>query len=40
VIFQNLPDGWTWAGAVVIILSGVYVWHRERVRHGLTRRGA
>lgn len=39
VIFQNLPDTWTWAGAVVIILSGVYVWHRERIRHGLIRRG-
>ena len=40
VIFQNLPDAWTWAGAVVIILSGVSVWHRERIRHGLTRRVA
>lgn len=35
LIFQNLPDRWTWVGATVIILSGVYVWHRERVRHGL-----
>ena len=34
--FDSLPDGWTWVGAGVIILSGVYVWHRERVRHGLT----
>jgi len=33
--FDSLPDGWTWIGAAVIILSGVYVWHRERVRHGL-----
>lgn len=38
VIFANLPDAWTWIGAIVIILSGVYVWHRERVRHGLVRR--
>lgn len=38
VIFANLPDAWTWIGAIVIILSGVYVWHRERVRHGLIRR--
>lgn len=35
LVFDSLPDGWTWVGAVVIILSGVYVWHRERVRHGL-----
>ncbi len=35
LVFDSLPDTWTWIGAVVIILSGVYVWHRERVRHGL-----
>lgn len=40
VVFHSLPDRWTWIGAAVIILSGVYVWHRERVRHGLTRRAA
>jgi len=33
--FSTLPDLWTWVGAAVIILSGVYTWHRERVRHGL-----
>jgi len=40
LVFHNLPDRWTWAGAAVIIASGVYVWHRERVRHGLVRNGA
>ncbi|MCK6451339.1 MAG: DMT family transporter [Alphaproteobacteria bacterium] len=35
VVFGALPDLWTWIGAAVIILSGVYVWHRERVRRGL-----
>ncbi len=38
--FATLPDLWTWIGAVVIIASGVYTWHRERVRHGLVKRDA
>lgn len=33
VIWQEFPDGWTWAGAVLIIASGLYVFHRERVTH-------
>ncbi len=32
VVFSELPDGWTWAGAAVIVSSGLYVWWRERVR--------
>lgn len=32
LFFATLPDGWTVAGAAVIIASGLYVWHRERVR--------
>lgn len=32
LIFGNLPDHWTWAGATVIIGSGLYTAHRERVR--------
>ncbi|MBL8906909.1 MAG: DMT family transporter [Rhizobiales bacterium] len=30
VIFGDLPDMWTWAGAVLIIASGLYIFHRER----------
>ncbi len=30
--FGDVPDAWTWAGASIIIASGIYVWHRERVR--------
>jgi drug/metabolite transporter (DMT)-like permease len=30
VIFGELPDMWTWAGAVLIIASGLYIFHRER----------
>jgi drug/metabolite transporter (DMT)-like permease len=32
LIFGNLPDGWTIVGAVIIIASGLYTAHRERVR--------
>jgi drug/metabolite transporter (DMT)-like permease len=27
--FGEVPDAWTLVGALVIILAGVYVWHRE-----------
>jgi drug/metabolite transporter (DMT)-like permease len=40
VIFGSVPDGWTLAGASVIIASGLYTAHRERtvrVASALTR---
>ncbi|MCC6468564.1 MAG: DMT family transporter [Alphaproteobacteria bacterium] len=40
LVFDSLPDAWTAVGAAVVIASGVYVWHRERVRHGLVRKDA
>ncbi len=30
LLFGHLPDVWTFAGATVIIVSGIYVWLRER----------
>jgi drug/metabolite transporter (DMT)-like permease len=30
--FGDLPDQWTFAGAGLILASGLYAWHRERVR--------
>jgi drug/metabolite transporter (DMT)-like permease len=33
VIFGEVPDIWTIAGAAVIVASGLYTAHRERVRH-------
>jgi len=33
LIFNESPDVWTWAGAAVIIASGLYVGYRERVRY-------
>jgi drug/metabolite transporter (DMT)-like permease len=32
VVFGNFPDLWTWAGAGVIIASGIYIAWRERRR--------
>jgi drug/metabolite transporter (DMT)-like permease len=31
-VFGDLPDRWTLAGASIVILSGIYLLHRERVR--------
>lgn len=30
--FGDVPDAWTLAGAAIILGSGLYAWHRERVR--------
>ncbi|MBV8166649.1 MAG: DMT family transporter, partial [Alphaproteobacteria bacterium] len=30
--FGTFPDNWTWVGTAIVIASGLYVWHRERVR--------
>lgn len=32
LIWGALPDGWTFAGAGIIVASGLYMVHRERVR--------
>lgn len=29
LFFQEIPDFWTGVGALVIVVSGIYVWHRE-----------
>lgn len=39
LVFGHLPDQWTLIGAAVVIASGVYLLHRERVTH-LARRKA
>ena len=31
LIFGQLPDGWTMAGALIIVITGLYTLHRERV---------
>lgn len=33
-IFGQLPDMWTWIGAAVIMATGLYVIHRERLARG------
>jgi len=32
LVFDHLPDAWTWLGAAVIVASGVYIAWREAVR--------
>lgn len=31
VFFGDIPTVWTFAGALILIGSGLYIWHRERV---------
>lgn len=38
LIWSTLPDAWTWGGAAVIVASGIYTVHRERVRSRERRR--
>ena len=33
LIFGQLPDGWTWVGASIIIATGLYTLHRENVAY-------
>lgn len=30
-VFDQLPDGWTWLGAFIIVASGIYTLNRERL---------
>jgi len=38
VIFSEVPDQWTVVGAMIVIASGLYIAHRERIRARETRR--
>lgn len=29
IVFNEYPDHWTYTGAAIIVLSGLYIWHRE-----------
>ncbi|MEL7117615.1 MAG: DMT family transporter, partial [Pseudomonadota bacterium] len=31
LVFGDLPDGWTWVGVAIIVATGIYMLHRERV---------
>ena len=33
LLWQTLPDAATWTGAAIIVASGLYLLHRERVQH-------
>ena len=32
LVFDDLPDKWTVIGAIILVGSGLYIFHRERVR--------
>ena len=32
LLWQTLPDAWTWTGAGIIVASGLYLLRRERIR--------
>lgn len=36
LVFNDLPDGWTVIGALIVVGGGLYAAYRERVRAGLT----
>ncbi|MDM8166777.1 DMT family transporter [Roseovarius sp.] len=38
VVFATWPTVWTLGGGVIIIGSGLYIWHRERQKSGVVRR--
>ena len=39
LVFANVPDQWTLVGAAIIVASGLYTAHRERVRAAIRRSG-
>jgi drug/metabolite transporter (DMT)-like permease len=34
VVFHDVPTSWTLAGAGIVVGSGLYLLHRERIRSG------
>lgn len=38
IVFGDIPDTWTIAGALIVVASGIYTVYRERVRKSPTRR--
>ncbi|MBS0542108.1 MAG: EamA/RhaT family transporter, partial [Proteobacteria bacterium] len=30
LVFGDFPDGWTIAGAAIVVASGLYTWHHDR----------
>lgn len=39
LIFGQLPDSWTWVGALIIIATGLYTFHREHVAARRRKKG-
>jgi drug/metabolite transporter (DMT)-like permease len=32
VAFGDVPDRWTILGGIIVVASGLYIWHRERTK--------
>ena len=32
LVWGDLPDAWTWVGSAVLVTSGLYILHRERLQ--------
>ncbi len=37
VVFGDFPDIWTWIGALIIVATGIYTLHRERLKARMPR---
>ena len=37
LLFGNFPDKWTWVGVAIIVVCGIYVGYRERLRRAEAR---
>jgi drug/metabolite transporter (DMT)-like permease len=38
IVFGDVPDRWTVAGGAIVVASGLYAWHRERVMRATAAR--
>ena len=32
LVFDQLPDKWTWIGTAIIVSAGIYTLHRDRLK--------
>ena len=40
LFFSEMPSSSTWLGASIIVIAGIYIWHRERVRKAMQHKNA
>jgi drug/metabolite transporter (DMT)-like permease len=37
LVFGDIPDRWTIIGAAIVVASGLYTWHHDRMAAPVTR---